>query len=181
MKRIGLLLLVILLTASCSSSKFSKKDTVSDTETIIIGKITILNNDKNITKGSKIYFDENKKGVLTYRLDQSGLLIMKLLKGNHFLKLIYTPYGSANLPDGYANLSVSENEKVYYIGNIEINGTGLLQKKFSGIVRDVQAKDLKEKKLPIKVTNNPDEVLNAYKQEFGEEKLITTQLLEVAP
>lgn len=179
MKKIGAMLLVLFVISSCGSNRLSKTEIISEAETVIIAKFSILNNGKDVTKNSKIYFDENSKGVLAYRLDESGLMVMKLLKGNHFLKLIYTPYGSANLPDGYASLSVPESGKTYYIGNIEIDGSGLLQKKFSGIVRDVQAKDLKEKKMPIKVSDKRDEVLEAYQNEFGKEKTISINLLEV--
>lgn len=179
MKKIGLLLLVLFLISSCASSKLSKTDVISDAETVIIGKFTILNNGKDVTKNSRIYFDENTKGILTYRLDETGLMIMKLPKGNHYIKLVYTPYGSANLPDGYTSISVPESGKTYYIGNIEIDGSGLFQKKFSGIVRDVQAKDLKEKKLPIKVSDKRDAVLETYQNEFGKEKTISINLLEV--
>lgn len=180
MKRIGAVALILLLTIACSSGKLTTKDTVSENETIIIGKFTIQNNGKDITKNAKIYFDENSKGVLSYRLDESGLFIMKIPKGNHFLKLIYTSYGSANLPDAYANLQLNSSEKVHYIGNIEINGTGVLQKKFRGIVQDVQAKDLKERKIPITVTDNPKEATEIYQQEFGKQKAIVTQLLEIS-
>lgn len=178
-KKVALLLMAIAF-ISCQSGRLSKTETVSDAETIIIGTFKITKDGKNATKNSKIYFDENQKGVLTYRLAEDGQIIMKLPKGNHFLKLLYTPYGSANLPDGYANITVPENGKVYYIGEIEIDGTGVFQKKFSGIVRDVQAKDLKEKKIPIKVTDRRDEVLEAYEKEFGKEKPIVISLLEVS-
>ncbi len=171
--------LFLLFLASCKSSKFDSKSSLENSETIIIGQIKILNKEKDITKNSKIYFDENIKGMISYRLKEDGLLIMKLPKGNHFLKHIYTPYGSANLPDGYAQIAVPENEKVYYIGTIEIDGSEMLQKKFSGIVRDVQAKDLKEVKLPIKVTDKRDEVVEVYEKEFGSGKTIIVSLMEV--
>jgi len=177
-KQIALLFLALAF-ISCQSGKLSKTETVSEAETVIVGKIKITNAGKDITKNSRIYFDENEKGILTYRLQGDGLIIMKLPKGNHYVKLIYTPYGSANLPDGYAQLAIPENNKVYYIGEIEIDGTGILQKKFSGIVRDVQAKDLKEKKIPIKVTDKRAAVLEAYEKEFGKEKAIVIALLEV--
>jgi|GEM_PF-6135666 len=174
-----ILLFFSIFIVSCSSGKLSKSEVVSDSETIIIARFTILNNGKDVTKNSRLYFDENIKGILTYRLTDDHLLIMKLPKGNHFLKHIYTPYGSANLPDGYAQIAVPESGKVYYIGDIEIDGSSLLQKKFSGIVRDVQAKDLKEVKLPIKVNDKRDEVLEAYEKEFGKEKTVVITLMEV--
>ena len=180
MKKIGGVFFALLMLVSCSSGKLNKNQIVSESETVIIGKFTILNNGKEVTKNSRIYFDENSKGVLTYRLDETGIVIMKLPKGNHFLKLIYTPYGSSYLPDGYANISVPESGKAYYIGNIEIDGSGLLQKKFSGIIIDVQAKDLKEKKLPIRIIDKPDEVLEAYQNEFGREKTVSVKLLEIS-
>lgn len=179
MKKYILLLMLSVFMTSCNSGKLSKSEAISETETIIIARITILNSGKDITKNARLYFDENIKGVLTYRLGEDHLLIMKVPKGNHFLKHIYTAYGSANFPDGYAQIAVPESGKVYYIGNIEIDGNMQLQKKFSGIVRDVQAKDLKEVKLPIKVTDKRDEVIEAYEKEFGKDKTIVISLMEI--
>lgn len=177
-KGVKLLLFTIFL-ISCNSGKLSKSETVAETETIIIARITILNSGKDITKNAKVYFDENIKGIFSYRLKEDGLMIMKMPKGNHFLKHIYTAYGSANLPDGYAQISVPETGKVYYIGNIEIDGNTQLQKKFSGIVRDVQAKDLKEVRLPVRVVDKRDDVVEAYEKEFGNDKTIVISLMEV--
>ena len=179
MKKIGKVLLAIILLTSCGSEKLTKKQIISEQETVIIAQFSVKNNGKDITRNSKIFFDENKKGVLTYRFDESGMLIMKLPKGNHFLKHIYTPYGATNLPDGYASVSVPDHDKVYYIGNIEIDATDKLKKKSSGIVRDVQAKDLKETKPQVKVINNSDEVLKLYYEEFGKEKAVIVRLLEI--
>lgn len=180
MKRRFSIFLFLLFLVSCKSSKFDSKSAVEASETIIIAKIVISNKGKDITKNAKIYFDENKKGLLSYRLKEDGLLIMKVPKGNHFLKHIYTQYGSANLPDGYALISVPESGKVYYIGTIEIDGNAQLQKKFSGIIRDVQAKDLKEVKLPIKITDKRDEIIQAYESEFGKDKTVIISLMEVS-
>lgn len=179
MKKIGVALLVFVLLASCSSERLTKKQIVSEQETVIIAQFSILNSSKDVTKNSKIFFDENKKGVLTYRFDESGLLIMKLPKGNHFLKHIYTPYGATNLPDGYASISVLDHDKVYYIGSIEIDATGKLQKKSKGIVSDVQAKDLKETKPQIKIIDNSEKVFKLYYEEFGKEKTVSVALLQI--
>ena len=181
MKKIIILLLYIMVFVSCKSSRLSVTDTISEAETVIVGNIKIIKEGKDVTKNARIYFDENQKGILTYKMKEDGRIVMKLPKGNHFIKLIYTEYGSANLPDGYALLTVPESNKVYYIGEIEIDGTGVLQKKFSGIVRDVQAKDLKEKKIPIKVFDKREATLKDYETEYGKEKAVVISLLEVTP
>jgi len=175
MKKIYFLFLLVAL-ASCSSGRLSKNEAVSDQEAILVGQFKIMDNGRDVTKNSRIYFDENVKGVLDYKLDETGLLVMKVPKGNHFIKLLYTPYGSANLPDGYAMLTAAEGGKVHYIGSIEIDGSGQLQKKFSGIVNDVQAKDLKEKKLPIVVSDRRDDALKAYEEEFGKTSAVISLL-----
>jgi hypothetical protein len=173
------ILLLLVFFASCKSSKFDGKTQVSDSETVIIGQFKILNKDKDITKNSKIYFDENKKGVLSYKLNQDGLMIMKVPKGSHFIKLVYTPYGSANLPIGYANIAVPDNENVYYIGNIEIQMDGNLAKKFQGAIYDTSPRWQMEKKLAIKVENSPEESEILFKKEFGSDKKIVASLLSI--
>jgi len=169
-------LFVLLALASCGSGKLAKNEAVSDQEAILLGQFKIVDNGRDVTKNSRIYFDENVKGVLDYKLDETGLLVMKVPKGNHFIKLIYTPYGSVNLPDGYALLTAAEGGKVHYIGTIEIDGSGQLQKKFSGIVNDVQAKDLKEKKVPIVVSDKRQEALEAYEKEYEKTSAVISLL-----
>lgn len=164
---------------SCNSSKFDKNTVVSESETVIIGQFKILNKEKDITKNAKIYFDENKKGVLSYKLNQDGLMIMKVPKGNHFIKLIYTPFGSVNLPIGYANISVPEHSNVYYIGNIEIQTDGQLSKKFQGAIYDTSPRWKMEKKLSIKIADEGKESKKNYEKEFGNNGKFVKSLLSI--
>lgn len=179
MKKYILLLASISVLVSCSSGKLSKTDAVSESETVIIGEFRILNNGKDITKNSRVYFDENEKGVLSYKLDESGQIIMKLPKGNHFVKYIYTPYGSINLPVGYANIVVPESSTAYYIGKIEIDGEGKLKKKSRGIIYDTTPKGLQEEKIKITITETPEAVSKSYREEFGSDKKVTNALMTV--
>lgn len=165
--------------ASCKSSKFDKDVAVLESETVLVGQFKILNKEKNITKNSKIYFDENKNGVLSYKLDETGFLIMKIPKGNHFIKLIYTPYGSANLPMGYANIAVPEHSNIYYIGHIEIQTDGNLAKKFQGAIYDTSPKWVSEKKLEIKVQSDLSEASNFFQNKFGNKTKLTESLLTI--
>lgn len=169
----------VLTFASCKSTRFDKDTPVSESETIIIGQFKILNKQKDITKNSKIYLDENKKGVLSYKLDESGFILMKVPKGSHFIKLIYTQYGSANLPIGYANIAVPDHSNVYYIGNIEIQMDGNLAKKFQGAIYDSSPGWEKEKKLLINVQNMPNQAEENYKKEFGNDKKFVESLLKI--
>lgn len=179
MKKYFFLLCLSAVLASCSTGKLSKSDTLSESETIILGEIKILNAGKDVTKNSKIYFDENVKGILSYTLAEDGLLIMKLPKGNHFIKYIYTPYGSINLPIGYANIAVPDAGKAYYIGTIAIDAQGKLRKKSRGIIYDTDPKGLKEEKAEIVITDAPEKAANAYHTEFGTDKKVEKALMTV--
>lgn len=170
---------LILAFASCKSTKFDKNTVVSESETVIAGQFKILNKEKDITKNSKIYFDENKSGAISYKLDESGLMVMKVPKGSHFIKLIYTPYGSVNLPIGYANISVPEHSNVYYIGNIEIQTDGNLAKKFQGAIYDRSPRWEMEKKLSIKVESDSEKVKNFYENQFGNTTKFVESLLTI--
>ncbi|WP_306568049.1 hypothetical protein [Flavobacterium lindanitolerans] len=181
MKNYILLSFVIVFFVSCKTGKLSTQDTLSQSETVIIGEIRIMNGDKEVTKNSKIYFDEITKGVLFYKLAADGLVMMKLPKGNHFIKYIYTPYGSVNLPIGYANFSVPETGKVYYIGTILIDTEKKLRKKSRGIIYDTDPKGLKEEKVQITISDTPQKVSKAYHDAFGTDKKIENALLTVAP
>jgi hypothetical protein len=171
------LLAFVIAFASCKSTKFDKNTPVSEQETVIIGQIKILNKEKDITKNSKIYFDENKSGVLSYKLKEDGFILMKVPKGSHFIKLIYTPYGSANLPVGYANIAVPDHSNIYYIGKIEIQMDGNLSKKFQGAIYDTSPRWEMEKKLLIKVENNLEEAKKIYEKEFGNNNKFVESLL----
>ena len=103
-----ILLCFVVFFASCKTGKLSTNDTLSQSEVIIIGEIRIVNGDKEVTKNAKIYFDENIKGVLSYKLTEDGLIMMKLPQGNHFIKYIYTPYGSVNFPMHSGNFSAPQ-------------------------------------------------------------------------
>lgn len=180
MKRLFVLPFLLIILISCSSKKLDKNTVISDQETVIIAQFKIMNNGKDITKNSKLFFDENIKGLFSYRLDETGKVTMKLPKGNHFLKLLYTPYGSSNLPLGYANISIPDNSKVYYIGTIEITTDGMLQKKSRGIIYDTSTTGLPENKLDIKVLNAGEELKSDYLNKFGNSKTIETALLTVS-
>lgn len=177
MKKYLLLLCLTAVLASCSTGRLSKSEALSDSETIVIGEIKILNGDKDVTKNAKIYFDENVKGVLSYKLSEDGLLMMKLPKGNHFVKYIYTPYGSINLPIGYANLTLPEAGKTYYIGTIVIDTNGKLRKKSRGIIYDTDPKGLKEEKAAFTITDAPDKIAKVYQDGFGADKKIEKALM----
>ncbi len=178
MKKYIVLLSVLFVLASCKSGKLTKADPISESETVIIGEFKILNSGKDITKNSKIYFDENQKGILSYKLGEGGLLIMKVPKGSHFIKLVYTPFGSVNLPVGYANIAVPENG-VHYIGTITIDAEGQLARKFQGAIYDTSPKWQQEKKVKITVADTPEKATKAYQDEFGTNKPIVKALLTV--
>jgi len=164
MKNLAILLVAVVL-ASCSSNKINKDTEIMSSEAVVLASIRIMNNGKDITKNSKLFFDENKNGALTYRLPENGEMITKLPIGNHYLKTIYTPYGSVNLPDGYASFRVDGN-KINYIGNIEIKTDELLSKKFQGAIYDVSPRWKEEKKPKFTVTAS-DELKAKYQSEFG--------------
>lgn len=181
MKNYILLCFVVVFFASCKTGKLSTQDTLSQSETVIIGEIKIMNDGKDVTKNAKIYFDENIKGTLSYKLLEDGLIIMKLPQGNHFIKYIYTPYGSVNLPIGYANLSVPDAGKAYYIGTIVIDAEKKLRKKSRGIIYDTDPKGLKEEKVQITISDTPEKALKTYHDMFGADKKIEKALMTVSP
>lgn len=163
MKNLVYILAVLMI--SCSSSKIDKNTAIMSSEAVVLASIKIMNNGKDITKNSKIYFDENRKGTLTYRLPENGEMMTKLPIGNHYIKMIYTPYGSVNLPDGYASFRIDGN-KANYIGNIEIKTDDLLSKKFQGAIYDTSPRWKEEKKPKFSVTAS-DELKKQYQAEFG--------------
>ncbi len=176
-----ILLCFIVLFASCKTAKLTTNDTVSQSEVIIIGEIRIVNGDKDVTKNAKIYFDENIKGILSYKLTEDGIIMMKIPQGHHFIKYIYTPYGSVNLPIGYANFSVPETGKAYYIGTIVIDAEKKLRKKSRGIIYDTDPKGLKEEKVQITISDIPEKASKAYHDTFGADKKIEKALMTVSP
>lgn len=176
-----LLLGLMLVLASCSSGRLSTKDTLSESETVIIGEIRIVNDGKDMTKNAKIYFDENAKGIFSYKLLDDGIVMMKLPRGNHFIKYIYTPYGSVNLPIGYANFSAPESDRAYYIGTIVIDSENKLRKKSRGIIYDTDPKGLKEEKVKITVSDTPKAASKTYHDIFGINKKIERALMTVSP
>lgn len=165
-----LLLLFSLVVMSCNSGKIQNSTSIMSSEAVVIASVKIMNKGKDITKNSKIFFDENKKGTLSYRLSEDGVLITKLPIGNHFIKMIYTPYGSVNLPDGYASFNISAN-KAYYIGDLEIQTDGMLSKKYQGAIYDRSPKWKQEKKLKIKISTS-QEPIKQYEREFGNRLII---------
>lgn len=173
MKKILFFLAVLL--ASCSSSKLMTETAIMDSESVVLSSIKIIHNGKDITKNSKIYFDENKNGSNAYRLDETGEMITKMAIGNHYIKMIYTPYGSVNLPDGYASFRVG-SKKAYYLGDLEITTDGMLSKKYQGAIYDASPKWKEEKKpaISIKTTGN---IKIKYKSEYADKLNIEDSLL----
>ena len=173
MKNLVYILAVLMI--SCSSSKIDKDTAIMSSEAVVLASFKIMNDGKDITKNSKIYFDENRKGTLTYRLPENGEMVTKLPIGNHYIKMIYTPYGSVNLPDGYASFRIDGN-KANYIGNIEIKTDGSLSKKFQGAIYDASPRWKEEKKPKFSVTAS-DELKKQYQAEFGNRFEIQNSLL----
>lgn len=173
MKKIVFFLALIL--ASCSSNKMTPDTAVAGSEAVVLSVIKIMYDGKDITKHSKIYFDENKNGSNSYRLDATGEMITKMAIGNHYIKMIYTPYGSVNLPDGFASFRVEAN-KAYYIGDLEIKTDGLLSKKYQGAIYDTSPKWQKEKKPVIKLSTS-EKIKEKYKSEFSKTLQIENALI----
>ena len=55
MKKYIFLLCFTALLASCGTGRLTKSDALSESETIILGEIKILNEGKDVTKNAKIY------------------------------------------------------------------------------------------------------------------------------
>ncbi|MDR0581765.1 MAG: hypothetical protein LBG31_02260 [Prevotellaceae bacterium] len=183
MKKLYLLTLSIFCLFSCGSGRIVTTET-KPTETIIFGKFTI--NSKTPLKNKKvlIHFNERLWGKNAVWLDDNGYFYLKIPLGKNFIALVEYREGMGfykNIPDNYATFDLSQNDKIYYIGDIELEWTPSKQdkRKAGGVVGAISEANKKGEKAGITIRDSK-ETIDYFKQLFPDNtKEIITQLTDI--
>lgn len=123
--------LLVFLSAfsSCSVGKLANLNQVGNNEKIIIGKARIIYNGQDLTENSNVVFSDKRTIVNPPQciLDSSGNIFAKAPRGKLYLTTIVLREGliTKNLGEQSLVADISGNNKVYYIGDIDIVWNGI--------------------------------------------------------
>ncbi|NQT61506.1 MAG: hypothetical protein HQ556_00985 [Candidatus Marinimicrobia bacterium] len=121
---LGLILISLLLVSNCvSTGRVEVFDLAAD-EGLVVGKLTVLYNGKDVSRESTILFNEIMWGEYPFRGQDDGYIITKLPQGaNHIARLAYLQ-NFLNLDKSNTSFMVGERSKMTYIGDIIIDWQG---------------------------------------------------------
>ena len=122
--RQGFVILSLLLLSNCvSSGRVEVFDLAAD-EGLVVGKLTVLYNGKDVSRETIILFNEIMFGEYPYRGQYDGYIITKLPQGlNHVSRISYMQ-NFINLDKTNTGFVVGERSKMTYIGDITIDWQG---------------------------------------------------------
>ena len=168
---------------SCGSGRIVTTET-KPTETIVFGKLTIKSSTPIENKKVLIHFNERLWAKNAVWLDENGIFYLKMPLGSNFLALVEYREGNfyKNIPDNYISIDVPLSDKIYYIGDIDLDWTPSKSDKrqnTGGIVVALSEANKKGEKIEV-VVNSSDKTIAYFKQLFSNNtKEIVTQLIKI--
>jgi hypothetical protein len=173
----------IVVLAGCALRPFGQLKSIETKpdEVIVIGHLKVQDKGKDITTETNLFFNEAAWGTYVYRADTSGYIYTKLKVGENHLARIGHKNRLANIPDDYATVTLADAAKVYYIGDISIDVTGMLRTSSGlfGLVGAVAAAGAGGKHVPIRVTNNPQLAIEYFRTKFPNNKEVVISTLVI--
>lgn len=164
----------IFLFFSCSSGKLITTETKAN-ETIIFGKLNIKSDKLLENKKILMHFNERLWAKNAVWLDENGFFCLKMPLGNNFIALVeYRDEGGfyKNIPDNYVSINVPLSDKIYYIGDIDLDWTPSKSDKrqnTGGIAVTLGESKKEGEKMDV-VVKNSDETIIYFKQLFPDNK-----------
>lgn len=122
--RLNIIILSLLLLSSCVSTGRVEVFDLAPDEGLVVGKLTVLYNGKDVSRETTILFNEIMWGEFSYRGQDDGYIVTKLPQGeNHIARIAYLQ-NFLNLDITNTSFMVSERTKMTYIGDIIIDWQG---------------------------------------------------------
>jgi len=177
-----LLIFGIFALFSCSSKRIVITET-KPTETIVFGKLTIKSDIPIENKKVLIHFNERLWAKNAAWLDENEMFYLRMPLGNNFLALVeYNGSYYKNIPDNYISINVPLNDKIYYIGDIDLYWTPSKSDKrqnTGGVIGALKEAKKEGEKVEV-VVNSSDKSIDYFKQLFpNNAKDIVTQLIKI--
>lgn len=178
-KVIYTLVVAVIVITGCKSGRVSTTE-MKPGEAIIIARIRILNHNQDITTESTLLFNERLRGKYAVIPDDKGYIYAKLPVGkNHLTYLSYKNYYK-NLPPENIVVTIPEQNKLYYIGDIEIVCDFTRKDVSATGAAGVIAQSKKDgAKLKISIKNNFEYDTSYFKQKIKTDKEILINIAEV--
>ena len=168
----------LLYLCSCSSIGLKDLNKTKD-EVIVIGKMTIKNNDQILNKKWNLLFDERITGKYGIYPDKEGFVFMKLPLGNHFISLLSFYPNNINLPDNYISVNFNESG-IYYIGDITFHWD--LTNGYStdgGLIGAITDSKNSGIAINIEIENNLEKTAEVFNNQFQNNENIKTSLMKL--
>ena len=118
------ILFSLLILSNCVSPGRVEVFDLSADEGLVVGRLSVLYNGKDVSRETTILFNEIWVGEFSYRGQGDGYIITKLPLGqNHIARIAYLQ-NFLNLDKTNTGFFVSERNKMTYIGDITIDWKG---------------------------------------------------------
>lgn len=178
MKRFIFIVLVTVSFWGCGSGRITTLEKEQN-EAIVIGRLTITDNRKDVSPKSNILFDERAWGTYAVWPDDKNYIYLKLPVGRHFIAFLQHSEYNNNFPDNYAVVDLPES-KIYYIGDLTINlKFGDMDEAKSGVLGAVSDINKEGVKIPIEISDNYDSTVQYFNQKFNNTSIVEKSLLQL--
>ena len=155
-KKQMIIIILSILTMSCSSNKPITDLSPKPNEGIITGNIKVFYNGKDVTEKTIILFNEKMWGKYSYSPDSSGIILTRLPLGECYIARLAYKNFFYNLPKEHSKFKINDNSEIYYIGDVFINWTGPKNKASAmfGLVGALADELVQDGSLNLYVENN---------------------------
>lgn len=171
MKVYVFIIAVSLILGGCATRPYGQLKSLKTgpDEVIVIGKLKVQENGKDVTKETSLLFNEIMWGTYAYRADTSGYLYTKFRRGENHLARIGLGERFSNIPDDFATVMLTDATKVHYIGDITIDITGklhIMAGMMFGMVGAIADAASSGSRVPITVANDPQPSIDYFRKKF---------------
>lgn len=192
---VGLIVSVLFASGCCSYSFLNRLDNLSSNEAIVIAKIHILYNDKDVSKGSHVFFNTwDSNGVFKYQyvVGQDGYIFARLPVGTNGIGCITQKNGylTHNINKGELVCQLKGGGVINYLGDINVNWNGNVSgsDKVRGFLRTssllgtLLMSQPEHGQIGVAVESHVKEATEAFRKKFpGSKADITPSLIDINP
>jgi hypothetical protein len=192
---VNLILAVLFVSGCCPYSFLKRLDNLEPNEAIAIAKINILDEGKDVSEGSHVFFNTwDSHGVAKYQyvVERDGYIFARLPVGTNGISCITQRNGylTHNINKGELTWQLKGGGVINYLGDININWNGKVSSsdKMRGFLRTssllgtLLISQPEHGQISVTVESNVKEATEAFRRKFPDCKTdITPVLIDVKP
>ncbi len=197
----GIVLVAVLITAGCATRGPLASLPSSWTKALVVGRVSVLYNQQIRTAQTELRFKqtervepshaffygpggEGPKIPTTYRLDESGLVVLELEPGQWVLERIICQPGQETGEMQYVFLGgdtvfrLAQAGRIYYLGDLDVNWLGPAVKDWNLFrTLDPTSRPVSDGELALSIRDDPDAMRFELARRFGGDPALERALL----